>query len=722
MELPECSEEQLDIIHQLNNHNVVVDSVAGSGKTTCALHIAREFSKSSILLLTYNAKLKIETRNKTKELEIDNLEVHSYHSFGVKYYDRKCFTDTQIIKILKKKTEPLKVFGYDIVILDEAQDVTPLYFELVCKIFMENKNMAKICVVGDRNQSIYDFNDADERFIVYADQLFNYNKLQWKKCKLPQSFRATHETCAFINNCMLTHDRLKSKKISGNKPRYVVCDCFGGKLGTSNRPFKEVQYYLSLGYKPEDFFILAPSVKSEKSPIRQLGNKIKETLKDVQIYVPVSDEEKIDYEILKNKMVFSTFHQVKGQERKVVIVFNFDDSYFKFYKKDCSDQICANELYVATTRAIDRLTVFHHYQNNFLPFLVKDNLEIFADTEYEKLKIFKPNTNKRIKTLVTDVVRHLPQYILDECVNYLKITKVKGRKEMVNIPIKTEQKNGFESVGEITNMAIVSNFEYKIKKRMTIYDRMMATINNPGNVIVSDAESGSEEESEYQLEKIDIAKLKCDELLYIANRWGAVTSGYIYKIYQITNYDWLSEENLKRCMKRMKRLKISADAKLEIGYIEQGREELLNRILVGYIDCIDGNNMYEFKCAEQIEMEHYVQLAIYMYLNELKKMKEIAFGDIVRTNYYIYNILTDELDLVECDLISLIDMIGFLIYNKYVNVGKSNDDEFIAFVHGLSKKYFEENDVMKMKNVLFNYNETNKKFKRTHIEYKKIFY
>ncbi len=37
---------------------------------------------------------------------------------------------------------------------------------------------------------------------------------------------------------------------------------------------------------------------------------------------------------MKDKLVFSTFHQVKGLERKVVIVYSFDDSYFDFYQRE----------------------------------------------------------------------------------------------------------------------------------------------------------------------------------------------------------------------------------------------------------------------------------------------------------------------------------------------------------------------------------------------------
>ena len=106
MELPIYSDEQYNVIKNLENNNTVVNSVAGSGKTTCNLHIAKYFNHKNILLLTYNAKLKIETRDKVKKLGLTNIIVQNYHSFCVKYYDNKCFTDSKIIALLKNNKKP----------------------------------------------------------------------------------------------------------------------------------------------------------------------------------------------------------------------------------------------------------------------------------------------------------------------------------------------------------------------------------------------------------------------------------------------------------------------------------------------------------------------------------------------------------------------------------------------------------------------------------------
>ena len=51
MILPIISNEQKNIINTLkNNNNIIVDSVAGSGKTTTNLYIAKEFHDKNILL------------------------------------------------------------------------------------------------------------------------------------------------------------------------------------------------------------------------------------------------------------------------------------------------------------------------------------------------------------------------------------------------------------------------------------------------------------------------------------------------------------------------------------------------------------------------------------------------------------------------------------------------------------------------------------------------
>lgn len=721
--LPKHSAEQKYVLDSLSNNNVIVDSVAGSGKTTCNLHIATHYKTFRLLLLTYNSRLKMETRQKVADLEIKNLETHSYHSFCVKYYDRGSITDAGIKNIINDDTIPLKKFAYDMILLDEAQDISIVYYELVCKIMKDNmKKNIKMCVLGDVNQSIFDFNGADSRYIKYADKLYTFNQFPWMQCKLTTSYRITKEMSIFINQCMMGYDRILSKKTTNIKPRYIICDTFGALSPNKNRTFLEIEHYLNMNYKPGEIFILAPSLRNSKSSVRVLENLIKTRLPHIQVFVPTNDDETLDSDVIENKIVFSTFHQTKGLERKVVLIFGFDDSYFRYYKKDVDPNICPNELYVATTRAIEHLSIFHHYQNDYLPFIKKNKLNHCCDvTKYVDLRIPKNRDNKNtVDICPTELVRHIPEHVLDKCFEYFDFDVVRDESSHIKIPSKIKGQGYCENVSEITGIAIPTFFEFKIKNKMAIYDR----IND-------------------KLERdIDINNMDTEQLLYIANHWNTQKTGYIFKLHQIKKYDWLSHKNLEKSMRRLESLNISKNSLFEHKLEIVGQKELYGRRLIGFLDCFDNENntVYEFKCTNSIEKDHHVQLAIYMYMNELEKkmrknrlisdnemnkqnaiQKEIEdiinqplnsinididmiigsvnssidfelerkLKDIEKeTKYVLYNVLTDEYIGLKSDLERLTKMIDYIVYSKYHSKNVLPDEKFLKINENVLKRYF----------------------------------
>ena len=544
MQLPSKSIEQESVINSISRgNNVIVDSVAGSGKTTCNLHIAKHFPHFNILLLTYNAKLKLETREKVSKLQINNLETQSYHSFCVKHYDHKCYTDSTIGTILSTDQLLYDIIDYDIIIIDEAQDISTLYYQLICKIYKDNSKYAQLCIVGDKFQSIFQFNGADERFIIFGKELFQFNELPWEECKLSTSFRITKEMSQFINHCMLEDERIISNKISTKKPRYLFGDT------RSSLVFEEVRYYLSLGYQPEDFFILSPSIKSknEKNPVHILENNIKVNL-SINVYAAPGEDDRIDDDIVKGKLVFATFHQTKGLERKVIIVFNFDDSYFKYYKKDNNPTICPNELYVAATRGIERLSLIHDQSSDYLPFLCQNELFNYCDMigSYEKgFQSNKPNNLSKI-TSPTELLAHLPHHILEECSQLLKLETIRPVSNKIIIPSKTSKDICCEGVSELNGIAIPTYYEMRMKGKMNIYDSLKE-INFPHihknhsvNLVIRK-----------RLQDIDMKNLQCEDLLFIVNCWNCYTTNYLFKMYQIDTYDWMTHEKLIECVDRL---------------------------------------------------------------------------------------------------------------------------------------------------------------------------
>ena len=70
------SKEQELIIE--SNSNIVVDAVAGSGKTTTILHMGLKYPNANIIQITYNNMLKREVRKKVSRLAITNMQVMSW--------------------------------------------------------------------------------------------------------------------------------------------------------------------------------------------------------------------------------------------------------------------------------------------------------------------------------------------------------------------------------------------------------------------------------------------------------------------------------------------------------------------------------------------------------------------------------------------------------------------------------------------------------------------
>lgn len=225
------SEEQIQILQELEEYNVIVDAVPGSGKTTTILFVIEKFVfDENILVLTYNRKLREETKYKVMqkciELEVDEPEVHTFHSFCAKTYGTNCSTDKGIMQIMDNNMEPKLPFDYSMIIVDEAQDLTKLYYQVVRKIWQPD---TKLLILGDKYQSIYGFNGADFRFLTLADKLFLESERQFKFITLSTSYRLTKPVADFLNTYILAEKRKikhSPHKLEGPQPQYWFINMF----------------------------------------------------------------------------------------------------------------------------------------------------------------------------------------------------------------------------------------------------------------------------------------------------------------------------------------------------------------------------------------------------------------------------------------------------------------------------------------------------------------
>ena len=206
------SKEQQTIIDNIKiNNNIICDAVAGAGKTTTVISIAKQLPNKNILQITYNSQLKTETRERVKSEKITNLKIHTYHSLVKNYYDNDVYTDDKMVNVINIDKDLINSYDLDILIIDEAQDMTQLYYTLLKKYLNDiYKSDIQVVILGDKNQGIYKFKNADIRYLTLGDKLW---KGKFINCPLHTSYRLTDNISWFINRIVLGKKRIKTIKI-----------------------------------------------------------------------------------------------------------------------------------------------------------------------------------------------------------------------------------------------------------------------------------------------------------------------------------------------------------------------------------------------------------------------------------------------------------------------------------------------------------------------------
>lgn len=727
--LPTPSSEQLTIINAIKTKNVKVNAVAGSGKTTTICLMARELSNENFLLLTYNKRLKHETKYRVAQNGLTNIAVHNYHSFCYNKYLVHGTTDQMVIDTLEKYKPGNKctevTFDYHTIVIDEAQDLTPLYVSLIKIIIGHNIRKPKICIIGDTRQTIYGFNGADSRFIEYAEQIFNVNKKQWISLSLSTSYRLSESNAQFLNNCVLHRDEIVGHG-KGFRPRYLFCNAFNDVVD------ELMNFYIPKGYHYKDIFILAPSIQSDLSPVKTFANILSEQ-HGVPIFIPTSDSEKLDNKTMKDKLVFATFHQVKGLERKCVIIFGFDNSYYYYYNPDANKEVCPNEIYVGLTRCKERMTIVHHYRKNFINFLNNAEVPNYCYTErltniglelYEfkkhnvdiKQRVFElafndkrgidiimenndfnDSLNKPVKLSVTRLLSHLPIDIINNALSHISITLIKNMFEethKIKSPFDSDEaedtfitetiKNDkflvsymvsdmfHENISDIVGTAIPIYYEYRKYRNIPIKQYIEQDLSNKPystNTIYANIKKRYD-----RIKKLKT--LKASDIFELTTIHLALTNNLIHKLNQIKDYKLVKTEYLDNFVKRLNNhLNTKSKPEFEVyretpvSFEIEGYETPVQRVINGYIDCIDNDTVWEFKTVQRIEPVHFLQLAIYAYLYYMNMETGKSFK--------ILNINDGTKYILEGDISNFRQVFEYIFTYKFAKPVEIDDETFI---------------------------------------------
>ena len=294
------TEQQLFCNTALTGQNVRVEACIGSGKTTAIQALCDMFPKNKLILyLTYNKLLKADAKAKIKNF---NVTVTNYHGFVYPYLVRngiRCSISDSIRTFTKNR---LSIPRYDIIIIDEYQDIELDFAEMLEYIKSTNPNM-QIIMVGDMSQKTYDKTTLDVANWS-AQFLGTHVELEFTKC-----FRLQAELAAKLG-------RIWGKTITG-----VNTDCEVSIMGKS-----QVVSKLS-GYQPGDILCLGSKTGPMVDVLNQLEENYPDKFNKRTVYASIKDGE-ANIEPNESTAIFTTFDSSKGMEKPICIVFDWDEAYW----------------------------------------------------------------------------------------------------------------------------------------------------------------------------------------------------------------------------------------------------------------------------------------------------------------------------------------------------------------------------------------------------------
>ncbi|OSA67898.1 RNA polymerase recycling motor HelD [Clostridium botulinum] len=222
------------------------------------------------------------------------------------------------------------------VIIDEAQDYTPLQYEIFSQLF----NHANMTILGDLHQSINPFMKLGD----YGNISNVFPKDNTCIINLTKSYRSTMEITRFSR-------RILNKKItdqwverSGDKPLVLGSP---NEEAIKERLLKDIKIYKEKGYK--SIGIITRTIKEAQEVHSFLKDKIhvKAIMKD-------------DDEYVSDTLVIPAYLS-KGLEFDVVLIYNAGDENYS-----CQEERLL--LYTACTRALHILCIY--YSGKVTPLLV----------------------------------------------------------------------------------------------------------------------------------------------------------------------------------------------------------------------------------------------------------------------------------------------------------------------------------------------------------------
>ncbi|KRT15004.1 ATP-binding protein [Pedobacter ginsenosidimutans] len=443
------SQSQSQIIGDKENRYIVVAAGPGSGKTKVLVHklasllLMEDVKHEQLLMLTFSRAAATEFKKRLLAL-IGNaagfVEIKTFHSFCFDLLGKvgslekaDAILKNTIAKIKSNEVEISKITKA-VLVIDEAQDMNADEFELINTLMEQNEEM-RVIAVGDDDQNIYEFRNADSK---YLEEFIN--KKDAVKYELIDNYRSKRNLVSFSNQfitkvshrlkitpiipirrdngnikiihhksgnlisplvdnilqtgltgttCVLTKTNEEAAMVVGSLLKYKV----PAQLIQTNDSFNlynlaEIRFFLTKLVTNDEVYTYSDEVWA--NAYRELSYKFKKSSK-----FKICDHLIRDFEAVNPKIKYKSDFDVFIKESKIEDFFSdnsetimvstihkakgkeYDNVFLLLKDFDMSKDSTKRQLYVGMTRAKNNLSV--HLNGNYLDQIEVENLERIED-------------------------------------------------------------------------------------------------------------------------------------------------------------------------------------------------------------------------------------------------------------------------------------------------------------------------------------------------------
>lgn len=500
--------------------------------------------------------LKIDAQSKIKK---KNVTVTNYHGFAFKIL-QECGISVGVSDLIQKviQIKPL-VKKYDILIIDEYQDIDQELAELLQLVKDRNPNM-QIIAVGDMEQKIYD------KTTLNVETFMRGFLEEHLRLKFTQCFRLSHDLASMLG-------RVWKKQIIG-----VNDSCKVEEMSKEDViPFLSEQL-------PADILCLGARTGAMSDTLNMLEEKYPDKFNKNTVYATISDNDSMGKTVPReDSAIFTTYDSSKGLERKICVIFDFTEGYWstRISKPLQSYIILRNIFCVAASRGKDHII-----------FVKPDEAMLSEKT----LSTFLPTNEKFDNLDISGMFDFKFKEDVERCFSLLKINRLEQTDDSI---IEIKSTDGLIDLSPcigIYQEAVYFDI-YQIDKDIKLKILLKPELKNLYT-------------KEIQESSLD------QKILFLVS---LETKQKRYRTQVITPF--VNEEQSALIIDRLKtHLNKDEDAQVEcqIDFSDQENGEVKFSAR-GFADVVKDNIVYELKFVSELTHEHFLQCACYMAAMNLQK-------------------------------------------------------------------------------------------------------